>query len=183
MTSISSVPEAITFEQAIALTQSLMAQMQADQTAEPISEAELEATLTSLLSSENGARGFFVTYLTDECPLADHPSEAVIRALQSSPSIVSELLVKNLAMSSAMAVAHRRNQNETMAQGSDRVQARTVDLIQKVQLAEVTDKATKLRDSAATGSGDYQAFLARWGYDSEQRQVIEQQMQRALGQA
>ena len=86
-------------------------------------------------------------------------------------------------MSSAMAVAHRRNQNETMAQGSDRVQARTVDLIQKVQLAEVTDKATKLRDSAATGSGDYQAFLARWGYDSEQRQVIEQQMQRALGQA
>jgi hypothetical protein len=176
MTSAISVPEAITFEQAIALTQSLMAQMQTDQ----ISEADLEATLTRLLSSANGARGFFVTYLTDDCPLADQPSDAVIRALQSAPAIVPELLVKNLAMSSAMAVAHRRNQNEAMAQGSDRVQARTARLIQKVQMAEVTEQATQLQHSAATSSGEYEAFLQRWGYDSEQRQVIEQQMRQAL---
>ncbi len=176
MTAIS-VPEAITFEQAIAFTQSLMTQMQADQ----ISEAELEATLSDLLSSANGARGFFVTYLTDDCPLADQPSEAVIRALQASPQIVPELLVKNLAMSAAMAIAHRRNQNEAMAQGSDRVQVRTAQLIQKVQMAEVSEQAAQMREAAATGSGIYQAFLTRWGYDAEQRQVIEQQMQRALG--
>ena len=178
MTSAILVPDAITFEQAIAFTQALMAQMQIG-----LSEADLEATLTSLLSSDSGARGFFVTYLTDDCPLADHPSNAVIRALQSSPEIVPELLVKNLAMSAAMAVAHRRNQDETMAQGSDRVQRRTVSLIQKVQMAEVIDKATRLRTSAATGSGDYQAFLKRWGYDPEQRLVIEQQMRQVLEQA
>jgi hypothetical protein len=179
MTSKISVPDAISFEQAIEFTQSLMTQMQSAQ----ISDADLEASLTILLSSDNGARGFFVTYLTDEGSLADHPSEAVIRALQSSPAIVPELLVKNLAMSSAMAIAHRRNQNEAMAQGSDRVQRRTAALIQTVQMAEVTDRATHLRASAATGGGEYEAFLNRWGYDSEQRQVIEQQMQRVLGQA
>lgn len=166
-----SVPDAITFEQAIALTQTLMTQMPT------LAEPALESTLSALLASENGARGFFVTYLTDEGTLADHPSAAIIRALQSSPAIVSELLIKNLAMSSAMAIAHRRNQNEEMAQGSERVQKRTTDLIQKVQMPEVSTKAAHLHESATTGTGDYQAFLERWGYDAEQRQVIAQQMQ------
>jgi hypothetical protein len=176
MTESLTVPDKISFEQAIALTQALMAQMQQDQ----IAEADLEKTLTALVASENGARGFFVTYLTDERPLADHPSGAVVQALQSSPNIVAELLVKNLAMSSAMAMAHRRNQNEAMAEGSDRVQARTAQLIQKVQMPEVIAKATQLRDSAATGSGNYQSFLDRWGYDAEQRQQIQQQMDQIL---
>ncbi len=178
MTSIP-VPENITFEQSIALTQSFMAQMQDGQ----FSEADLEATLSALVASENGARGFFVTYLTNEGSLPDHPTDAVIHALQSSPEVVSELLVKNLAMSAAMAITHRRNQNEEMAQGSDRVQRRTIDLIQKIQLPEVATKAAKLRQSAATGSGDYQTFLERWSYDAEQRQVIQQQIDRALGAA
>lgn len=177
MTDAISVPANISFEQAIALTETLMAQMQQQQLTEPA----LEATLSALVSSENGARGFFVTYLTDERSLADHPSDAVIRALQSSPEVVSELLVKNLAMSSAMAIAHRRNQNEEMAQGSDRVQTRTAQLIERLKLPEVTDKAQKLHASAATGTGDYQAFLDRWGYDAEQRKVIQQTMERVLG--
>lgn len=175
MTEAITVPADVTFEQAIDLTQSLMAQLQQEQ----LSEADLEATIIALVQSENGARGFFVTYLTDDRPIADHPTDAVIRALQSSPEIVADLLVKNLAMSSAMAIAHRRNQNEEMAQGSDRVQARTATLIERVKLPEVTQKAQKLHESAATGIGEYQAFLDRWGYDAEQRQVIRQHMERA----
>jgi hypothetical protein len=175
MTDPITVPTAVTFEQAIDLTQSLLTQMQQA----PLSEADLEAVISALVCSENGARGFFVTYLSDERSLADHPSDAVIRALQSSPEIVAELLVKNLAMSSAMAIAHRRNQNEAMAEGSDRVQARTADLIERVQLPQVTQKAQQLQESAATGSGEYRAFLDRWGYDAEQRQVIRQMMERA----
>jgi hypothetical protein len=166
-----SVPDAITFEQAITLTESLMAQMSS------LTEPALEATLSALLASENGARGFFVTYLTDEGSLPDQPSDAVIRALQSSSDIVAELLVKNLAMSSAMAIAHRRNRNETMAQGSDRVQRRTINLIQKVKLPQVSTRAIELQASASTGSGDYESFLQRWGYDAEQRQAIAEQMQ------
>lgn len=175
MTDAIVVPAEVTFEQAIGLTQSLMTQMQQEQ----LSESDLEGVISALVKTENGARGFFVTYLSDEGSIADHPTDAVIRALQSSPEIVAELLVKNLAMSSAMAIAHRRNQNEEMAQGSDQVQARTAKLIERVKLPQVTEKAQKLHESAATGTGEYQAFLDRWGYDAEQRQVIRQNMERA----
>lgn len=171
-----SVPDSITFEQAIALTQALMSQIQQGEVSEP----DLESTLSALVNSENGARGFFVTYLTDEGSIPDLPSDAVILALQSSPEIVAELLVKNLAMSAAMAITHRRNQNEEMAKGSDRVQRRTTYLIQQLQLPEVSEKAQKLHESVTTGTGSYQAFLTRWGYDAEQRQVIQQKMKEVL---
>lgn len=162
--------EAITFEEAIALTQNLLTQL------EQVSEPEIQATITTLVSTENGARGFFVTYLTADSLFADQPSDAVINALQTSPAIVSELLVKNLAMSASMAIAHRRTANEAMARGSDRVQRRTADLIQHVQMPEVTQKAAQLKASAETGVGEYQTFLERWGYDAEQRQRIAQVM-------
>jgi len=176
------VPNPITFEQAIAITQTLLAKMEVAETGMPeqadvlsadvLSAETIQSTIANLVSSENGARGFFVTYLMDDRTLADHPSAAVVQALQSSPDNVAELLVKNLAMSTAMAIAHRRHQNEAMAQGSDRVQRRTTKLIQQVQLPEVAQKTRQLQQSIATGAGEYQGFLDRWGYDDEQRQHI-----------
>lgn len=163
------VPRSVTFEQAIALTQSLLSPMEAGDR-----EAEIAAALKALVKSENGARGFFVTYLTDSGSLADNPSTSVLEALRSAPDIVAELLVKNLAMSAAMAVTHRRNRNGSMATQSERVLARTTHLIELLQLPDVYELAQKLRDSATTGEGSYKAFLERWGYDQEQRQVIQQ---------
>ncbi|MBF2074713.1 MAG: hypothetical protein IGS50_13245 [Synechococcales cyanobacterium C42_A2020_086] len=177
MTTPLSIPESVSFEEAIALTQTLMAQLEQHQ----LSESELETIVSALVRSENGARGFFVTYLTDDRPLADQPSEAIIRALRSAPAIVAELLVKNLAMSTAMGITHRRNQDDAMAQGSDRVQHRTAALMQQLQLPEITDQARKLQQSVTTGRGDYQTFLDRWGYDAEQRQQIQQVFQATLG--
>jgi hypothetical protein len=162
------VPDHVTFEQAIALTQSLLAELEQG----TLADADLNASIAALVGSENGARGFFVTYLTDDRPFADHPTEAVVQALASSPEIVSELLIKNLAMSTAMAIAHRHNQNEVMAQGSDHVQRRTLHLLRLTQLQESAQKAQALHESATTGIGDYQAFLDRWNYDAEQRQQI-----------
>jgi hypothetical protein len=162
--------EAVTFEQAIALTQDLLEKLP------DLSESEIQASITNLVGTENGARGFFVTYLTDDRPFADQPSPAVLQALQTSPRIVSELLVKNLAMSASMAIAHRRNGKEEMAQGSDRVLRRSVNLVQGVQMPEVGEKAAQLRSSAMAGEGEYQAFLERWGYDAEQRQKIAEVM-------
>lgn len=174
--STSSVPDAISFEEAIDLTQSLLMQMEQG----TLPDTELETALTTLVSSENGARGFFVTYLSDDRSLADQPSSAVIQALKSFPDVVSDLLVKNLAMSTAMAITHRRNQDEAMAQGSDRVRRRTLNLIQLTQLPEVAQRAKKLYESATTGIGDYQLFLARWGYDAEQRLAIQRAMERVV---
>jgi len=158
----------VTFEEAIALTQSLMSQMAAGELSAP----ERSEAIAQLVKSENGARGFFVTYLTSEGTLADNPSPEVIQALQASPDIVAELLVKNLAMSAAQAITHRRKGNEEMAQGSDRVRSRTTRLIEQLKLPQVRDRAVALHESAATGEGTYKTFLQRWGYDAQQRQVI-----------
>jgi hypothetical protein len=169
--------EAITFEQAIALTQDLLEKLP------DLPEPDIQSSITSLVSTENGARGFFVTYLTDDRPFADQPSPAVLQALQTSPGVVSELLVKNLAMSASMAIAHRRNGREDMAQGSDRVLRRSVNLVQGLQMPEVAEIAAQLQASATTGEGEYKAFLERWGYDAEQRQKIVDVMGAAQGKS
>ncbi|MBV9385686.1 MAG: hypothetical protein JOZ78_04575 [Chroococcidiopsidaceae cyanobacterium CP_BM_ER_R8_30] len=170
------VPSNITFDQAIALTQSLLSQIAAAE----LQPDEIESAIAQLVKSENGARGFFVTYLTSEQELADDPAPEVVRALQSSPEIVAELLVKNLAMSAAMAVTHRRHLDEAMAQNSERVRSRTTHLIQLVQLPAVNELSQQMWESAATGEGNYKAFLQRWGYDAEQRLIIGQTLTQVL---
>lgn len=164
------IPEDVTFEDAIALSESLISQMQAGELSQP----EAAEAITQLVKTANGARGFFVTYLNGEGTLADNPSPEVIQALESSPDTVAELLVKNLAMSATMAVTHRNNGNEEMAQGSDRVRSRTIRLIEQVELPQVRELAIALRESAVTGEGSYKAFLERWQYDAQQREVIRQ---------
>ena len=170
------IPEAISFEEAIALTQSFLAEMEPGS----LSDSQIEQTIAALAASENGARGFFVTYLTDERSFADQPSDPIVQGLRSSPEIVSELLVKNLAMSTAMILAHTRSQNPEMAQGSERVQRRTICLIQLVKLAIVQTKLQTLSETIATNTGHYQRFLERWGYDIEQRDVIQQILKRVI---
>nr|WP_017715472.1 hypothetical protein [Oscillatoria sp. PCC 10802] len=168
-----SVPEDKAAEGAMAITQSLLDRMDRGE----LQESEIEAEIATIATSESGVREFFVTYLTDDRPVADSPSAGVLRGLQSSPDIVAELLVKNLVMSSATAVAHRRLQNEEMAASSERVRSRCVNLIQNLQLPAIPTLAKEMRDSASTGSGAYQAFLDRWGYDAEQRQAIAEVLQ------
>lgn len=167
------VPE-VTFEQAIALTQSLLSSPEVD-------TPEVAAVITDLVKTESGARGFFATYLTSS-PLADAPSTAVIQALQSNPEVVADLLAKNLAMSAAQAVFHYRHHKPEMAQASERVRDRTARLIKLVNLNSVNERCQQLLASAATGKGKYQAFLERWGYDAEQRQVIYQALQQVISE-
>lgn len=172
------VSETVTFEQAIGLTQTLLACSDAGE----LSESELTISISNLVKTANGARGFFVTYLTSDSPLADRPVPSVLQALQSNSDEVAELLVKNLAMSAAQALHHRRLQNQAMAQGSERVSQRTAHLIALLQLPAVSDRAQQLLESATTDKGNYKAFLERWGYDDEQRQVISQALRQVLPQ-
>ncbi|MBD2177788.1 hypothetical protein H6F42_12780 [Pseudanabaena sp. FACHB-1998] len=157
----------MTFEEAIAYTEALLSRSDLD-------EVSLETEIAQLVQTSNGARGFFVCFLTGEWQLADAPSPSVIRALQSAPDAIAELLVKNLAMSTAMAITHRRSGHEDQAQGSDRVARRTALLIEKVDLAEVRTIAITMKDSALNNSGEYVNFLDKWGYDAEQKQAIAQ---------
>lgn len=173
------IPEAVTFEQAITLTQSLLSQAKAGELTEP----EIAAVIADLVKTENGARGFFVTDLISETSLADCPSSEFVQALRTSPEVVTELLVKNLAMSAAQTVFHHRNQKAEMAKGSEQVRQRTTQLIKLINLPTVYERLQQLLDTTATGEGSYKAFLNRWGYDTEQRQAISQVLQQVLSQS
>ena len=170
------VPNTISFADAIALTQTLLDQLEQGR----VAGAALESTVRALVLSENGARGFFVTYLSDDRSLSNQSVDAIIAALQTSPAIVAPLLVKNLTMSTAMAITHRRNQNEAIAVGSDLVRSRTTQLIQRLQLPQLQAEAQQLSWALETKTGAYQTFLERWGYDVEQRQAMQQALE-AIG--
>ena len=162
--------QSFSFPDAIASTQSLMQQMLENQ----LSEAEIEQAVANLVQTQTGARGFFVAYLTGDIPLADNPTEGVIKGLKSSPAIVSDLLVKNVAMSAAMGLTHRRNKDETAAAGSERVNRRTINLIQQLEMAEIEGEVRDLQSTIMKGEGNYQQFMTRWGYDEEQQAEIQQ---------
>lgn len=162
--------QAFSFPDAIARSQEIMQQINDNQ----LSEAEIETAIASIVATQAGARGFFVAYLTDDLPLADNPSEGVIKGLRLSPAIVSDLLVKNVAMSAAMRVTHLRNEDETAAAGSERVKHRTINLIEQLKLPQINSEIKDLQSTIMEGEGNYQEFLARWGYDEEQQSIISQ---------
>ena len=162
------VSETVSFEQAIGLTQALLAEAHKGE----LSESEITTSISNLVKTANGARGFFVTYLTSDSALADCPTPSILQALPTNPDQVADLLVKNLAMSTAQALHHHRQQNQAMAQGSEQVQRRTMQLITLLQLPAVKERSQQLLESVATGEGKYKAFLERWGYDAAQKQEI-----------
>lgn len=158
----------ITFEQAIVLAQQLLDA--------PESPEQLQSTITELLQTDNGARGFFVTFLTGDSALADHPIPPILNGLQTAPERVADLLTKNLAMATAMEITHLRQAVPDQAAGSARVKQRTQKLIQQLQ-GEMPALNTCLQELATSltslDAGQYQSFLQRWGYDLEQRLAIQ----------
>jgi hypothetical protein len=158
----------ITFEQAIVLTQQLLDA--------PESPEQLQTTISELLQTDNGARGFFVTFLTGDSSLADYPIPPILNGLQTAPDRVADLLTKNLAMATAMEITHLRESAPDKAAGSARVKQRTQKLIQQLQ-AEMPALKTCLQELATSltslDAGQYQSFLQRWGYDLEQRKAIQ----------
>ncbi len=176
---VPTVPDTINFEQAIVVAEILLDHMERQQLSIP----EVANTVAKLVQTEAGARGWFVTYLPDPRPLADQAPPELVDALRSSPDIVAELMVKNLVMSTAMILHHQRRHSDDDVVGSQRVQTRSAQLLQQLQLSQIRDRVAKLLNSLTTGEGEYQAFLTRWGYDDEQKQAMSEILRRVVPEA
>ncbi|MFN7715855.1 MAG: hypothetical protein ACK5QS_10300 [Pseudanabaenaceae cyanobacterium] len=159
----------ITFEQAMQYTAQLL-------TTPELPDEVLEAKVSGLLATMNGARGFFVTYLTGNFPQSDEPSPPIYRAIAQAPTVAIDLLVKNIAMSTAMVLTHCQNGNEDAAKGSATVANRSSKIIrelaQNYNAANLIAAAKDLRDSAQGVGGTYGGFLERWQYNEMQRLAI-----------
>ena len=162
----------LSFQEAIAYTQDWLEQIATNE----IETAQILSDLKTLLSHRNGVRGFFVAYLTGENVLADKPPTVFIEAFQATAENIKEILVKNVAMSTAMAIAHGRNNDAKNQAASERVTRRSQNIL---RLLAATDAKTTfqqekeaLLSAVKTQTGEYETFLKRWKYDDEQRAAI-----------
>ena len=164
------VPANIKFDEAIALTQAFLNQLKKKE----LTSSQIQKFVSELVQTSNGARGFFVTYLTAQDPICDEPQPEIIAALHAHPEIAADLLVKNIAMSTAQQLYHQRRNDLEMVASSATVAARTTEIIQQLKLPQIQDMCRELVDTIHNGSGSYSEFLTRWGYDDDQKNSIAQ---------
>ena len=136
-----------------------------------LSDEVLADKVADLVASRDGARGLFVVSLPAENPLMDRLPEPLVMALRSAGEGVVDLTVRNLAMSTAMAVYHLRVGADEQALSSKRVQRRSIELLQQLEPAAVKNRLEILL-AATNGDGSDVAFLERWQYDAEQKAAI-----------
>ena len=143
----------------------------------------LAQQLAGLLSSADGRRGFFVVALAGPSPLLDQPPAPVLEQLRRGGEAVADLVVRNLAMGTAMALSHQRQGHGGQAKGSLQVQRRAQGLLVQLDPWTVRHRLHQLL-AATEGNGADVAFLERWNYDAAQRRAIAQVIvdtQRRLG--
>lgn len=166
-------PPSLDFEQAIQFTRFLLERIENGEIKGPA----LQAAVAGVAGTRDGARGFFVAYLTDPRPLADRPPAEILRGLRSAPAVIPELLAKNLVMSAAQALVHRQRDDRENAEGSERVCRRSAELIALLDMPAVWQALSELLQSLRSGEGTYQGFLERWHYTVRQkahmREVVE----------
>jgi len=137
-----------------------------------ISDEVLADRVAHLVASRDGARGFFVVSLTSDSPLMDRLPEPLVLQLRTAGEGVVDLTVRNLAMSTAMALHHQRSGDTPQQVRSERVRERSSELLRQLDPHRVKERLEVLLQAAAQGTGPDVAFLDRWGYDSEQREAI-----------
>jgi hypothetical protein len=85
---------------------------------------------------------------------------------------VVDLTVRNLAMSTAMALHHQRSGDAAQQARSERVRDRSTELLRQLDPNLVKQRLEVLLQAAGQASGSDLDFLDRWGYDPEQRRAI-----------
>jgi hypothetical protein len=168
MSSTLTVPAQVKFDEAIELTQTFLLQLKKSE----LTSSQIQDFVAALVQTANGARGFFVTYLTASDPICDEPQSEIIAALQANPDIAADLLVKNIAMSTAQQLYHQRRNDRDMMASSATVATRTTNIIHQLSLPQIQAMCRDLVATIQTGTGTYSEFLTRWGYDEEQKNAI-----------
>ncbi|MEB3157816.1 MAG: hypothetical protein VKO26_10325 [Cyanobacteriota bacterium] len=160
-----------TFQEAMTISAERIALWDAGE----LSDEVLADAVGQLVGHRDGARGFFVVSLTSDSPLMDRLPETLVMQLREAGEGVVDLTARNLAMSTAMALHHERQQDQTMREGSLKVQARSLDLLKQLEANLVKEKLEKLI-AGLEGKGEEKDFYDRWNYDEEQRGAIKKSL-------
>ncbi len=164
----------ITFQQSIETSRELIEKLES----KSLPDSQARAAIAEYLSDMATARGFFVSLLTGDWSFGNNIPMIVIETIRSNPGHAYTLLTRNLVMSCATAVVHKRSEQPDLAKGSDRVAERSAYIIKKLDNPEILNELLDIRracedklndsDTSENDSGTYRAFLERWSYDLEQ---------------
>ncbi|MGD9683184.1 MAG: hypothetical protein AB7W16_18615 [Candidatus Obscuribacterales bacterium] len=139
-----------------------------------------ESQLYEFVKDSETARAFFVAFLTTESAPTESELEKVREVVVARSELLAPVLVKNLVMSSTMALSHSRNGDFTRADQSRRVASLCRELIDSLPRELMEPEVDAMKQAIAVRSkeiesgetaenrSDLCAFLERWRYDQEQ---------------
>ena len=139
-----------------------------------LSEEVLADRIAELIKTQNGLRGFFAYTLSDrDCLLLDKlPSSIIFMLIEGGIGVV-EILVKNLIMSSAQIIHHRREDNLEYEVVSANISERCKEILRLLE----TKLVTKTIDEILTDLDEMgNSFDNSRNYDYEQKKFIKKQI-------
>ncbi len=139
-----------------------------------LSEEVLADRIAELIKTKNGLRGFFAYALSDkDCLLLDKLPFALIFKLNEGRDAVVEIVVKNLIMSSAQIVIHRRENNHEYEISSENISDRCKAILRLLETKLVTKTVNQIiKDLDNMGN----SFDNSTKYDAEQKDFIKKQI-------
>ncbi len=139
-----------------------------------LSEEVLADRIAELIKTKNGLRGFFAYTLSDkDCFLLDKLPFSLIYKLNEGGNDVVEIVVKNLIMSSAQIIFHRRENNHEYEISSENISDRCKAILRLLETKLVTKTVNKIiKDLDNMGN----SFNNSTKYDPEQKDFIKKQI-------
>ena len=139
-----------------------------------LSEEVLADRIAELIKTKNGLRGFFAYALSDkDCLLLDKLPFSLIFKLNEGGDTVVEILVKNLIMSSAQIIIHRRENNHEYETTSENISNRCKAILRLLDTKLVTKNVSLVLEEINNMGNSFDNSIK---YDSEQKEFIKKQI-------
>ena len=139
-----------------------------------LSDEVLADRIAELIKTKKGLRGFFAYALSDKnCFLLDKLPFSLIFKLNECGDAVVEIVVKNLIMSSAQIIFHRKENNHEYEITSETIADRCKAILRLLETKSVTKNVNQiLKDLDNMGN----SFDNSIKYDEEQKEFIKKQI-------
>ena len=139
-----------------------------------LSEEVLADRIAELIKTKNGLRGFFAYALSDkDCLLLDKLPYSLIYKLNEGGDAVVEIVVKNLIMSSAQIIIHRRDNNHEYEIISENISDRCKAILRLLDTKSVMKSVNQVLRNLDTMVNIFNNSIK---YDSEQKEFIKKQI-------
>ena len=139
-----------------------------------LSEEVLSDRIAELIKTRNGLRGFFAYALSDkDCLLLDKLPFSLIYKLNEGGDVVVDIVVKNLIMSSAQIIIHRRDNNHEYEITSENISDRCKAILKMLETNAVTKSVNQVFGNLDNMGNSFNKSVK---YDSEQKEFIKKQI-------